>query len=780
MRNCKRLWPFALAISLCALNPTWAAAPLMRWEPPQWGPLSPALGLGFQAEPIPDSQKVVVKGGHFYIPGPDQITGTPDDVRMRWFGINIAGVAAFPLAAQAKSMVGTLASWGFNAVRIHYIDAPPNPDPAVISSVFGKGPYPTFNPVAVERLRGLLSELRAHGMYVQLNPIAAYTASPQDDGVPPLSDAARLPHNNPLAAIHPELLRRQQQYLVELSVALDLKHQPALAQVDAVNESSLLAAWTHWDPDHWQKTVQGEYALTLSKAWHAWAVRAHGSPAAALQAWGLPNERLLPEPTPRNPTPQASDATVGEGIGQWLAPWRLRLVRRVHWLPAAWQPTVTAWLAPAGEDANALIHDYFRFLAEQDQRHVQALRTTLRNAIRADLPVAGTQASYGNAWSTVSQAGMDFVDDHFYVDHYEFPGQPWDMTNWHVTRESLSDGGSAWARLQGMASLRDRARPYVIGEFGQPYPNPLGQELVATLATLARLQDWDGLFLFDHDAYSPGRRSPATFDLQGDWSRAVVAALSSHFFRTGGLSALPAPKGTAQDPKAFTQAWLRQRRPDYGTHETTTTALTQQAPSGIRWGCGTSANGMHKEIAWFCAQWPEAAWVSGLLPSGSGGDLGGARWSMPLGDSEQPATILAVAMDQRPLAQSQRWLLAAITPTVGSHDTPKGLPAPQTWARYPTSPDRWTLKAEKGSQAISAPPITTVPLWTQAARMRVELPARAGTARVWRLNAIGERTSPVALKPGENGLWLLPLNPPQAPGQAPTLWFEIQWPDSTP
>lgn len=753
----------ALLVGLSLSASTWADAPLMRWEPPPWGPLSPTLGLGFQGAPLPESQKVVVKDGHFYTPGPDGAMGTPDDVRMRWFGINIAGVAAFPPEAQAKPLVATLASWGFNAVRIHYIDAPPNPNPAVVSSVLGQGPYPTFNPVAVARLRHLLSELRAHGMYVQLNPIAAYTASPQGDGVPALSGAARLPTNNPLAAIHPELLRRQQRYLTELSAALDLKHQPALAQVDAVNESSLLAAWTHWDPDHWQRTVQGEYALALSQAWQAWALRTHGSAAAARQAWGLQGDQPLPEPTPRHPLPPMGGSRDEGGLGGWLAQWRSHLMQWVHRLPPTWQPTLTAWLSPNAINANTLAHDYLRFLAEQDQRHVQALRTTLRNAIRADLPVAGTQASYGNAWGTVSQAGMDFVDDHFYVDHYQFPGKSWDMTDWYVSRESLSDGGPAWARFQGMASLRDRARPYVIGEFGQPYPNPLGQELVVTLATQARLQDWDGLFLFDHDAHNPARRSPATFDIQGDWSRAVVTALSSHFFRTGSLAALPAPKGTAPDPQAFTEAWLRQRRPDYWTRE--------NAPA--------TPTGMHPEINRLSAQWPGAAWVSGLLPGGSSGDLGGARWHMPLGESAQAATLLAVAMDQRPLAQSRHWLLAATMPTVGSHDTP-GPPAPQTWARAPLNTERWTLEPAKGSQAQSAPPITTVPLWTEPARMRVELPARAHTAQIWRLNAVGERTRSVALEPGGDGHWLLPLNPPQAPGQAPTLWFEIQWPESTP
>ena len=783
-----RAWSLALCLGLS--NAAGAAAPWVRWEPPAWGPLSGQLGLGFQGKPISDAQRVVVNNGHFYTPGPDGAIGTADDVRMRWFGVNLAGVAAFPPESQAKALVATLASWGFNAVRLHYIDAPPSTDPTVVNTVLGHGAYPSLNPVALGRLRRLLAELRDHGMYVQLNPIAAYTASPEQDGVPPLGDGqARLPTNNPLAAIEPALLQRQQRYLSLLASALDLAHQPALAQVDVVNESSLLAAWTHWDPDHWQRTVQGPYARTLNQAWESWVTRTHGSPAAAWLAWGLPPADRLPVPTPRQPTAEAAPAT--DALGKSWAAARTRLVQWAHLLPAAWQQVVVAWLAPGHGRANALTHDHMRFLATMDQRHVEALRTTLHQAIRPDLPVAGTQASYGNGWNAVAHAGMDFVDEHFYVDHYQFPGPPWDMANWYQTQESLS--GTAWGRLASTATLRDSNRPYVISEFGQPYPNPLGQELVLAMATLARLQDWDGLFLFDHDAFDPQRRSPAMFDLQGDWPRSVVSALASQLYRNGRVAALPAPASAATlapDTDALTASWLRQRRPDHWTHEArqTNPALTPQTLT--RWstavGAPTAAatasppkadtgaqpvpvltgNGLNR----LSAQWPGGAWVSGRLTGGSSGHLDRLKWHMPLGEDEQWATVVLTQSS----THDSRWLLAVITPTVGSN--PSQPPTPHTWVQHPSGHDRWTLQPAGESNAPSAHPISHTPLWTEPARLRIELPAAAHRAQVWRLNAVGERTAAVALQPAESGRWLLPVNPPEGAGQAPALWFEINWP----
>lgn len=778
----------ALWLGVCLTSPTWSAEPLIRWDPPAWGPLSPQVGLGHTAERIADAQRVVVRGPHFFTPGPDLVPGTPDDVRMRWFGINVAGVAAFPSAEAAGQLARTLASWGFNAVRIHYIDAPPHPDPTVVNSVLSDGPFPSFNPVAIQRLRRLLAELRDQGLYVQLNPIAAYTLRPEQDGVPPLAPSAangvqpRLPANHPLAAIHPELLQRQQAYLTQLAQHLDLAHQPALALVDAVNESSLLATWTQWDAQGWGRTVSGDYAHKLDDAWARWVARTHGGLPAALGAWGLPPSTSLPSPTPTEPKGAGHQAH--SGVSSWWSRGWQQLVRLVDLLPAAWRPAATGWLRARSPAPDGLLNDYLRFLAELDQRHFEALRATLRASIRPDLPVTGTQVGYGNGWSMVSQAGMDFVDDHFYVDHYQFPGTSWDMNNWYVGREALS--GQAWQRLAGTAALRDRARPYVISELGQPYPNPLGPELAVAMATLARLQDWDGLFLFDHDAFDPQRNAPGHFDIQGDWPRAMTSALASKMFLAEGLTALPARPVERASPSSLTAAWLRQRRPDYWSHEAQLSTPPALADTLEAWGYGAVApasavpsSPMRRHSAGrLSADWATGAWVSGRFIGGSQGLMGEVNWTLPVGQDEQHATLVVISGDNQALAQSRHWLLGVVTPTVGSRSA-SAPPTPQSWARHPSGNDRWTLAPAKGSVGPSDPPNSAPPLWTEPSRLHIELPARAGQAQVWRLGARGERISAVTLVPGAQGRWQLPLGRGTS-GQPPALWFDIRWPGGAP
>lgn len=757
---------------LCGLVPAWANNRAVPWQPPEWGPLE--LPAGWMRPPQgPITQYVVVSGRHLVTAGSDQRIGTPDDQRMRWWGINLAGAAAFPREADAARLAQTLASWGFNAVRLHYIDGPTHPDGKTIRSVLSDGPYPSFNPVAVGRLRHFMEQLRQHGIYIQLNPIAAHRAQPVRDGVPPLTPTQEpLPHNNPLAALHPGLLAQQKAYLQGLATALSLRQQPALAQVDLVNESSLLATWTAWNPDQWSEWVQGDYAQLLAKAWQAWVLERYGSEDKARAAWGLSNATPgpLPLPTPRSPEPVRPPKTSGGGM--WSpGEWHSVINRWVAKLPANWQATLHRLTGASPVTSHPLLQDHLQFLADTDRRHLQALRNTLKSAIRADLPVAGTQASDGGGWNWFSHADMDFTDDHFYVDHYQFPGQAWDFEDWYVKREALSD--QAWNRFAAHVALRDRSRPYVLSEFGQPYPNPLSAAQVLTLATAARQQDWDGLFLFDHEVLDATRTAPQSFDLQGDWPRALASAVASRLFLHGSLPASVDPSGVSAPPSPaeLTAAWLTHRRPDYW--QRSLSAGNRVPPlANTTDGSSALAPGLSRDgeaLLWGFT--PEVAWVGGRWVGGASGRLNELAWRVPPGTEPQEVTLALAAEGTALPHQGQRWLLAVLRPTMGSQ--PGTVPAQaQRWAPHPSGADRWTLAPVKGSGKPSASPFSVAPLWTETSPMEL-LWTSGGTApEVWHLDVRGRRLGLVPLQAHPQGGWLIPLQGPPGSGP-PRLWFEI-------
>src|SRR5260370_4371081 len=61
-----------------------------------------------------DGRVEVTPEGHYAINGQ----------RIRFLGVNIAGVDAFPSAALAEGHAARLARFGFNAVRLHHLEAP--------------------------------------------------------------------------------------------------------------------------------------------------------------------------------------------------------------------------------------------------------------------------------------------------------------------------------------------------------------------------------------------------------------------------------------------------------------------------------------------------------------------------------------------------------------------------------------------------------------------------------------------------------------------------------
>ena len=115
-------------------------------------------------------------------------------------------------------------------------------------------------------------------------------------------------------------------------------------------------------------------------------------------------------------------------------------------------------------------------------------------------PIAGTQMGYGGMLNLETHAGLDYQDNHFYIDHYSFPHASWDTRDWRI--RDTSAVGTGMSAILNMAVSRETGRPYTVSEFNQPYPNRQAAELDPTLAAFGAFQDWDAIM---HFAYSHGR-----------------------------------------------------------------------------------------------------------------------------------------------------------------------------------------------------------------------------------------------------------------------------------
>jgi len=219
--------------------------------------LSGAPDFSFMNQPITAKDRVVIRN--------DKFVRVADGSPVRFFGVNFAFGSSFPEPKDAVRVAKRLRRLGVNLVRLHHMDTSPDSNPANAGSILTRGPYPTLNPVAIERLRNFLDALKAEGIYADLNLHVGYTFRPDVDHVPPFPDGGPLPYQSkPLHIFYPRMVDLQVKFTREVIAALKLKGDPELAMVEIDNETSLLQAWGSRILD---KALLGDYRAEWLRQW---------------------------------------------------------------------------------------------------------------------------------------------------------------------------------------------------------------------------------------------------------------------------------------------------------------------------------------------------------------------------------------------------------------------------------------------------------------------------------------------------------------------------------
>ena len=224
----RRLRACLRAILLMCLMPWAQAFASDAWHAPHWVPLNAQWGrvegVADQSalnHPIALSDALAVSGSHFVAMGPDGVAGTADDTRVRLFGINLGRDACFPPPEKAAEVAATLRSLGFNAVRLHQMDAAPTDAADVFQSSLTLGPYPTLHEGAMGRLRHFIAALKPEGLYVNLNLMVGYVFRPGVDGVPALDPQGTPPaYGSPVHVFFPRMVALQTEHAQKLLAAL--------------------------------------------------------------------------------------------------------------------------------------------------------------------------------------------------------------------------------------------------------------------------------------------------------------------------------------------------------------------------------------------------------------------------------------------------------------------------------------------------------------------------------------------------------------------------------
>jgi len=392
------------------------------------------------------------KHGFARIAGGHLVTGAGK--RLRLWGVNITdwsrGSTMLPQKEDAPMWAATLARFGVNCVRLHFLDlAAPR---GLIDA--SRDDTRSFNADQLDRLDFWIAELKKRGVYVNLN-LNVGRSYKVGDGV---KDADKIRWAKGLTLYDPRLIELQKEYAKQLLThynpytKTEYRNEPAVVTIEMVNENALYVGFRAPTP---------AYDKDLLDLYNAW-LRQNRSPAqlAKLRALaGVEGEEPIPRLTGRE-------------------------------------------IAAAPPER---FYTELEFFMEMERRYFLDMQFYLKDTLKVKAPLVGT-ADHSHSGSSypllASTSLLDIVDGHTYWQH---PG-PRGIPNTPMVNAPLQ------STVVELSRTAFAGKPYTVSEVNHPFPNDYASEGIPILAAYAALQDWDGVFWYTFEPKASADWKPVIGD----------------------------------------------------------------------------------------------------------------------------------------------------------------------------------------------------------------------------------------------------------------------------
>ncbi|MGA9117881.1 MAG: carbohydrate binding domain-containing protein [Bacteroidota bacterium] len=171
------------------------------------------------------------------------------------------------------------------------------------------------------------------------------------------------------------------------------------------------------------------------------------------------------------------------------------------------------------------VRDMTRFIMKIQSDFYRDMKSFLVDSLHVRVPIVGTNWNFG-APDLAVQSGLDYIDNHSYWDHPQFPSVPWSSTDWLITNAPMvkqADGAAIGQLMQGAAVV---GKPYTISEYNHPFPNRYQSEAPLFLASYGAYQDADALMLYDYNSGA-------------DWTSDFISGYFETYRNTAQMSLIP-------------------------------------------------------------------------------------------------------------------------------------------------------------------------------------------------------------------------------------------------
>jgi len=392
------------------------------------------------------------KHGFARIAGGHLVAG--DGKRLRLWGVNITdwsrGSTMLPSKEDAPMWAATLARFGVNCVRLHFLDlATPR---GLIDDA--RDDTRSFNPEQLDRLDFWIAELKKRGVYANLN-LNVGRSYKAGDGV---KEADKIRWAKGLTLYDPRLIELQKDYAKQLLThynpytKTEYRSEPAIVTVEMVNENALYVGFRAPTP---------AYDKDLLDLYNAWLSQNRSpSQLAKLRALaGVEGEAPIPRLTGREIASAAPERFYTE----------------------------------------------LEFFMDMERRYFLDMRSYLKETLKVKAPLVGT-ADHSHSGSSypllASTSLLDIVDGHTYWQH---PG-PRGIPNTPMVNAPLQ------STVVELSRTAFAGKPYTVSEINHPFPNDYASEGIPILAAYAALQDWDGVFWYTFEPKASAEWKPIIGD----------------------------------------------------------------------------------------------------------------------------------------------------------------------------------------------------------------------------------------------------------------------------
>ena len=185
------------------------------------------------------------------------------------------------------------------------------------------------------------------------------------------------------------------------------------------------------------------------------------------------------------------------------------------------------------------IKDLTEFYTQTQIDFLNEMKTWLKDSLGVRAPLAGTNWFVGPEDAYV-QNTLDYIDNHSYWDHPQFPNQPWSPTDWKVNNvPMMTNPGTTIENL--FSGLQVNGKPYTVSEYNHGYPNQFQSEMLPIITSYLSFNGADGIMFFtysgswdwDADALN------GYFDLHRNHSIMSGFPIYSYVFRNGLIEESP-------------------------------------------------------------------------------------------------------------------------------------------------------------------------------------------------------------------------------------------------